>query len=243
VALTLTPGTPGSTGTGNVTSVSVAIPANKAGDITIVCMFVSGSSSMVTGTPAGWTPLFGTAGTKSAANTACGGNVFWRAWQTGDPTTQAFTNSTSSRMLLLPVLVRGANLTTPIETVTSQSPGANVNPGVAIAAPTLTATSAKALLCVHGVVCAVGGVVTVWTPPAGMTKVIDGTSGHASASNGSGLVSSKAIGAGATGVQNATADRTITALAFSVLLNAATASTVMRGKGGGTVTTRYKGQP
>jgi len=79
-----------------------------------------------------------------------------------------------------------------------------------------------------------------------MSIVMQGNSGQGTG-NGSAAnagVAIKTITAGSTGTQTATAPNPINGVAFTILLNerAAKPATVMKLKGGTTVTTRYKGQ-
>jgi hypothetical protein len=233
--------TTGTQAIGNgVSSVSVLMPASSTNDVTVVGLFTAGGGGHTHTVPNGWTAVFG-AGIRPSGQTLYLGNVFWRAWQSGDPATQAFAMAGGAgQMVALPVRIRGGKASSPFEAVAS-SPIAVTNADTDILAPSVAAAASRLLLTFHAGATTIIAQ-TTWTPPPDMTELVDATS-TASAINATGEMSSLVLtGAGPTGTKGAKANQQLYPVAFSMLVREPTATT-LRMKGGVPVTIRYKGQP
>jgi hypothetical protein len=192
-------------------------------------------------TPAGWTAVYGADGVRPTGRTDSAANVFWRAWQAGDPATQAFTASAAGYIIAVPLLVRGAEPAAPVESSAWASIGASPA-GTLQPAPSLQPVRARMLVTCHST--RSGGAATkVWTTPAGMTELADYAPNNTSGSNSVAVHRKTLADSSATGPQSASVNVTCYPVGFSLLLKEPMSGSVTKGKGGVPVALRYKGQP
>lgn len=242
MAITVIPGTLTLVST-VANTITIPVPSNQDGDMTLIQLDVEGNVSARPTTPSGWTSLAGATGVVSGSSSLSIAGMWYRVWQPGDPTSVTITTSgATARMVGLPLCLRGINKTTPIETNTTTSPATSARTHTATG---LTAVSAKLLVCGFGGRIINTNINVGWTPPSGMTTQLVGQT-PMTTTNPTGMICTKPIGAGDTGDQTATnTAANVNGINFTVLVNERPAgtATVLRMKGGVSVTTRYKGQP
>lgn len=237
MTVTVTAGTPVQAGV-STTSITVTIPATQAGDVTIVCRTNTGTGTPIT--PTGWTALMGANGTATAGRTDVRYNIYWRAWQSGDPSTQAFANTVASGNTLgVPLLVQGANPDAPIEVSDFTTTAAGVAGNTNIAAPSVTATMSRFLLLCY-LANTGGSGARPWSPPASTTEIVDFGGGTASFQGTVEVCTKTLTSSGATGIHNARNAIVTYPVGCSILLKPPVTGTVAKGKGGVPITFRQK---
>ncbi|MGE3172700.1 MAG: beta strand repeat-containing protein [Planctomycetota bacterium] len=177
-------------------SLTVATPAGaQAGDVLIAAVAVRPDTAVVT-PPAGWTLVRAVANSGGAANAL---HVFRRLATAGEPANHAWSFSSSTGAAAGILAFSGVDTATPIDAEAGQATAS----ALAHAAPGITTTVANTML----VTCHEMTSAATWTPPAGMTEVIDLSS--QSAPNAVGISLSMNVevrsAAGATGTRTATA--------------------------------------
>lgn len=239
--VTVTPGVSVQATTG--LTLTATIPASVDGDVTLLCVnSAAASGTQVLNVPVGWNALFGAGGVHEGGRPGGVANVFWRKWVAGDPATQAVTHTISGYLIITPLLVRGTIPDAPFE-ASDYYTNVNVVAGSDIPAPSLTAVKSQFLLVFYAGYYAINSART-WTPPPGMTEIVDYAPSSATAANGVSVHTKVLSAPGATGIQNAKSSVAVYPVGFSMLLlPPPPAPTVMRGKGGVPLSVRYKGQP
>jgi hypothetical protein len=219
MAVTATAGT--AVANEGVTNANFTVPATSAGDVTVVQVVVNCGTAAVT-TPAGWSVLI--ASHQPTNTTAAAMAVFYRAWQSGDPSTVNVTWAASGRFAIIPSLVSGASTSTFSEATATAALG-NVT---GVDAPTVTASSSRFLMTFYGLrTTDTTNAASSFTTPTGMTELGD-IKANVAAANATSVVASQdyeVLGAaGATGVRTATATASGQGLAASALILPAVAA-------------------
>lgn len=206
MALAFTAGTP-AVSTGSVTTINVPlVSGTTTDDYTIIAVASNSSSGGVT-TPAGWTNIL--ANTNTVTGSTSGHfAIFYRKWQSGDADPVTVT-ITSGRVAACAIRVRGADLTTFVDTAASvtQDP----DNGTTHDAPAIT-TTASPVLCYAGMMRhATAGTTFTWTGPGGDTELVDCVSTDAAATNAGFAFYTSAVTAGtSTGTRTMTSSQTST---------------------------------
>lgn len=117
-----------SSNTTAATSHTVTMPTFIANDVVVVCLAATASVNPVGtySTPSGWTAISGT-GVNITSTSAVRLQCFYRLMQGGDPSTQAFTQETSSGFAAFASSYRGCDTTTPVQTSATNIGGANTS--------------------------------------------------------------------------------------------------------------------
>lgn len=206
MALTYTAGT-SVEGTASVTSTTVTLPTQVAGDYCFIVVSLNAASGIIT-TPTGWTNILAsTAATLGSTSDILA--IFYRKWVSGDASTVAIT-TTSGRVAATPVKVSGADGTTFINTAAAVTQAAS---GAAtVSSPSITPTSVGLVIVLNSRNNTSGAFVTPWTGlTAGVTEIAE-ASGKATAANNAGhLIGQQTVTSGAaTGTKAATPTGTAT---------------------------------
>jgi len=179
VALEFTAGTP-AVSTGSVTTIDVPLASGTTTDDYTVIAVASNSSSGGITTPATWTDILPSTDTVTGS-TSGHHAIFYRKWAGGDPDPVTVT-ITSGRVAACAVRVRGAHLSTFVDTAASVTQDSDN--GTTHDAPTIT-TTASPVMCYTGMMRhATNGTTFTWTNPGGGdVELVDCVSNDAAATN------------------------------------------------------------
>jgi hypothetical protein len=202
VAVTITAGTP-YVSSGSASSASTNVPGRSAGDVSFIAAFCSTSSATADFYVLnGWTTLFSAYFKPTGLTTGCA-IIYWRAWQPGDPTSVTVDVASTSRIVCLPFLVKGADTVAPIES-SAGTPYGLTAAATDVGAPSLAGRPLRLLVSFYGARPATSGVTATWSQPTGMTELLDASSTSGSLFNAVAAVDYQVLtAAGATGVRNA----------------------------------------
>jgi hypothetical protein len=208
----------------SATSLACPVPTGTAAGDLLVALVVGPTNVATTATVTGWTLDKSQGGADSAAND--GQTTYYRVATGSEPASYTFTSTgTANRMSVLMARVTGADTTTPLDVATVSSSGAAAT---TYTAPSITTTTAGAMLLHWVSVNASSTNAMTITPPSGLTQKAL-TDGSVAAGRKAGLWSEPRPTAGATGTR---AWASTTAIQFAGTTMAIRPAST----GGGTVT-------
>ena len=180
MALEFTAGTP-AVSTGSVTTIDVPLASGTTTDDYTVIAVASNSSSGGITTPATWTDILPSTDTVTGS-TSGHHAIFYRKWAGGDPDPVTVT-ITSGRVAACAIRVRGADLSTFIDTAASVTQDSS-SPSTTTDAPTITTTTSTVMCYTAMGRNATAGVTFTWTNPGGGdVELVDCVSNDAAATN------------------------------------------------------------
>lgn len=219
MAVGIVAGTPKSSTSSGTTLTSVAVPGNTAGDVSVIPVTAVCSTPVIS-TPSGWSVLV--ASTEMEHTSSGAHAVFYRRWQSGDPSTITITISNSGRIAAAPFKLTGTDATSLLEgTASVFTDNVDVSAGGTVAAPSKTATDSRFLICTYGLrtTATTGGAVN-WDQASDMTELIDEDSNINGFNNASVSVAYKVLtGSGSTGTKSASPNSAGQFIATSFLIN------------------------
>lgn len=194
-----------------------------AGDFAVLVLVTSGSSTLTSGDPSGWTPITGSPTTA----TSSGGRLYvWTkaVYAVGDlGGTLNWTLSASSRTAMSCITTSAATLAASAKDETNTS-------GSSVTAPSVTpGTATDLLVVIHGVI----GNATIdqptWTADGATTERVDISSANGALRNATLLIATQTLAsAAATGTRIATSSVNVQRQGISLALSSAGAATPVK---------------